>query len=36
MQSNNVKRAVVDRTEDGAAIPSQPFEPKPPRDVVFL
>ena len=35
IQSNNTKQAAVDRTEDDAAIPSQPFEPKPARDVVF-
>jgi hypothetical protein len=35
IQSNNAKQAVADRTEDGAAIPPQPFEPKPARDAVF-
>jgi hypothetical protein len=35
IQSNNAKQAAVDPTEDDAAIPSQPFEPKPARDVVF-
>src|ERR1700730_18181000 len=29
IQSNNAKQAVADPTEGGAAIPSQPFEPKP-------
>jgi len=35
IQSNSAKQAAADQTEDGAAIPSQPFEPKPARAVAF-
>jgi len=35
IQSNNAKQAAADPTEDGTTIPSQPFESKPARDVVF-
>jgi hypothetical protein len=35
IQSNNAKQAAEDPTEDGTAIPSQPFEPKLARDVAF-
>ena len=35
IQSNSAKQADAEPTVDGAAIPSQPFEPRPARDVVL-